>query len=473
MIKLVLLFVFLLILIFISVMASNGSVLNPQFLFIAGFALSVGYAFFYVSEMKLELSSETFFILFMGIFTFFAVSLFCQKISRVREKRYVEDDAAESFSFVKGSERVSIDFWKLIIFLMVNLCCVVLFIRYLREFSGKSSISAAIRYFDYAKKFTDKNVDVPGLVSVFRMASAAIIYICIYLLAHQIVHCYKQNRLLIYGNILLSLVNTILSGGRSGIIEYIFAFALMAYFIYKAKYDFKRKIPMRVVVFMILAVLIAIPVFYISASLMGRGKQTDIFHYICIYLSGELKNFDVFIRKGVFGTSLSNSQTLVGLRQTVLPSFGITGWDAKLDLPFYDVNGFSTGNVYTIFYMFMYDGGYRALFFFTILMALLASLSYKFIVDRKYRKYYGTINLPLIIYSQIAFAVLFSFFSDRFYELILDLAAWRKTVVLIVFVWFATRFKFTTSNETVMLMNRKEFILVKNMYTIRSGKEVE
>ena len=356
---------------------------------------------------------------------------------------------------------------------MVNLCCVVLFIRYLREFSGKSSISEAIRYFDYAKKFTDKNVDVPGLVSVFRMASAAIIYICIYLLAHQIVHCYKQNRLLIYGNILLSLVNTILSGGRSGIIEYIFAFALMAYFIYKAKYDFKRKIPTRVVVFMILAVLIAIPVFYISASLMGRGKQTDIFHYICIYLSGELKNFDVFIRKGVFGTSLSNSQTLVGLRQTVLPSFGITGWDAKLDLPFYNVNGFSTGNVYTIFYMFMYDGGYRALFFFTILMALLASLSYKFIVDRKYRKYYGTINLPLIIYSQIAFAVLFSFFSDRFYELILDLAAWRKTVVLIVFVWFATRFKFTTSNETVMLMNRKEFILVKNMYTIRSGKEVE
>ena len=159
---------------------------------------------------------------------------------------------------------------------------------------------------------------------------------------------------------------------------------------------------------------------------------------------------------------------------TILPKFGITGWTSKLVLPFVDVDGFGTGNVYTIFYMFMYDGGYPLLFFYTILMALITSFSYRYVKNVRFKKYYNTINIPLIIYSQIAFTVLFSFFSDRFYELIFNLEFWRKNIILVVLVWFVTRFKFITSNETVMEIKKRNFILFNNQYVVKNrGGNVE
>jgi oligosaccharide repeat unit polymerase len=271
-------------------------------------------------------------------------------------------------------------------------------------------------------------------------------------------------------NIVLSCVNAIFSGGRAVIIGYIFAFILMAYFIYKAKYNWKKKVPAMIILFLFFAALMIVPVFYISAFLMGRGKQTDIFHYMCIYLSGEIKNLDVFVRRGIFGTDISNSQTLVSLRRTVLPSFGITGWNSKLELPFINVNGFSTGNVYTIFYMFLYDGGFAALVFYTVLMALLMSLSFRYVINERFRKYYSTINIPLIIYAQLSYAILFSFFSDKFYELIFDLAIWRKNLIILLFVWFITRFKLPASDETAVIIRTRKYVFRKSIYVLRDNK---
>ncbi len=468
MLKLIILFVFLIILLLISGLTSKGSILNPQFLFISGFALSVGYAFFYIREMRLELADMTFFVLFFGIFIYFIVSVVGQKLGELRDKKIVERDC-DRYS-VEASCRINVDFWKMLIFLAVNCMAAVLFLRFIKSLSPNSSLREAIFNFDHIRKFTNAEIDVPGLVSILRMASSAILYICIYLLAHQLVHGYKQNRMTLYMNIVLSCVNAIFSGGRAVIIGYIFAFILMAYFIYKAKYNWKKKVPAKIILFLFFAALMIVPVFYISAFLMGRGKQTDIFHYMCIYLSGEIKNLDVFVRRGIFGTDISNSQTLVSLRRTVLPSFGITGWNSKLELPFINVNGFSTGNVYTIFYMFLYDGGFAALVFYTVLMALLMSLSFRYVINERFRKYYSTINIPLIIYAQLSYAILFSFFSDKFYELIFDLAIWRKNLIILLFVWFITRFKLPASDERAVIIRTRKYVFRKSIYVLRDNK---
>jgi hypothetical protein len=106
-------------------------------------------------------------------------------------------------------------------------------------------------------------------------------------------------------------------------------------------------------------------------------------------------------------------------------------------------------------------------------MALIASLSYRYVISTRYKKYYGAVNIPLIIYSQIAFSVLFSFFSDRFYELIFNLEFWRKSIILIVLVWFINRVKITNSNETVMEIKKKEFVLFRNIYALRGSDKGE
>ena len=378
--------------------------------------------------------------------------------------------SVESDRKVRG-KAIYIEYWKHVMFLAINCAAILFFIRYLKAFSNKSSISEAMQYFDHVKKFTDVHVDVPALVSLLRMSSSAIALISIYLLSHQLIYGYSSHRLFIYLNILLSCTCSALSGSRGGILEYAFAFVIMCYFIFKRKHSWKKKIPSRIVALIIISILMIIPVFYMSAFLMGRGKQTDIFHYLCIYLSGSLKNFDIFIRKGFFGTSIADSQTLVNLRLTILPKFGLSGWNAKLDLPFNNVNGFSTGNVYTIFYMFMYDGGYIALVGYIIAMAVIASILYVLIIKDRYDKYYDSINIPLIVYTQIAYAVLFSFFSDKFYELIFDLGFWRKNIIIVLLAWFALRFRFVKSCEDYTVITTNRYTLFKRTYCVRRPEE--
>lgn len=466
MFKLILLFIFVLSIVLLSFVLSKGSLFSPQILFALGFLLSAGYAFFYVQEMQLSFSADTMLVLFLGIFLFFAISLVCQRNDRYEKTYYFDTGTLEGLESEIRGKAINVEYWKQIVFLALNCAAILLFIRYLMIFSHKSSISEAMWYFDNAKKFTDVNVDVPALVSLLRMTSSAIAYICIYLLSHQLIYGYYSNRIFIYINIFTSGVCSALTGSRGGILEYGFAFVVMCYFIFKRKYRWKKRIPPRVVALIIISIVMIIPVFYMSAFIMGRGKQTDVFHYLCIYLSGSLKNLDIFIRKGIFGADISESQTLVNLRLTILPQLGLSGWDTKLNLPFNNINGFSTGNVYTIFYMFMYDGGYFALFVYLIAMALIASALYLFVIKNRYDKFYDSINIPLIIYIQIGYAVLFSFFSDKFYELILDLGFWRKNIIIIILVWFCLRFKFIKSSETHTVITTKRYTLFRRTYYI-------
>ena len=85
----------------------------------------------------------------------------------------------------------------------------------------------------------------------------------------------------------------------------------------------------------------------------------------------------------------------------------------KVDIPFRSINGHTLGNVYTIFYAFMYDGGLVGVLCFTGLMAIICQLVFnKAIQERDNSK----IDIWVVIYSYLCCCLIFSFFSNTFYE---------------------------------------------------------
>ncbi|KLD60505.1 hypothetical protein WP50_09840 [Lactiplantibacillus plantarum] len=107
------------------------------------------------------------------------------------------------------------------------------------------------------------------------------------------------------------------------------------------------------------------------------GREVGSFskaNYLAIYFGAEIKNLDTFIQAGQFpirphGTF--GAQTFLEFNRTFGKFFGSNA-TVILDLPFQNINGLSLGNVYTTFYAFLYDFGYRG-----VLLILQPSIIYK------------------------------------------------------------------------------------------------
>ena len=108
--------------------------------------------------------------------------------------------------------------------------------------------------------------------------------------------------------------------------------------------------------------------------------------------------------------------------------FGITEWQYTFDLPFLESNGFNMGNVYTTFYSYLYDFGFIGVFVLIALMALI----FRPIYEKAKSSASSHADLWIIFSSYIAFQLIFSFFSNKFYEEIFTPGFFTSVIYLIV-----------------------------------------
>lgn len=166
--------------------------------------------------------------------------------------------------------------------------------------------------------------------------------------------------------------------------------------------------------------------FSFVGELLGRNMMTflGLRDYIAVYISAEIKNLDSFIGQGNFGSSLSNSQVFANLSKLLAFICMDPSIEHSLTNPFQFINGFALGNVSTIFYAFVFDGGLIGLVIFTVIMGIVCQF---FFYKALKSDPSSQICLSIIFYSYVLFTVSFSFFSDKFYEMIFNP----------VFVWFS------------------------------------
>ena len=238
-------------------------------------------------------------------------------------------------------------------------------------------------------------------------------------------------------NIILCIINDSIFGARTGIAILGIATVVQYYFIRGKKVGWKQAISFKVLLKIIIAGFIFIGTFQTVAELMGRTLASNytFMDYIAGYLSAELRNLNTFIQTGNFGATIESNQTLNGIIPLLAKIFGHPEWIHKLDLPFIIENGYNYGNVYTIFYAFIYDMGYIGVIVYIPLMAIFCSVLYKRVLKENIG---GKISVNLIAYSYVYFTILFSFFSDKFYETILNTKFIWTFASWVVLSWFLT-----------------------------------
>lgn len=413
---------------YFSHITSKGVLLTPHFGFALSFIPQVMLACFYIAKWDLDLEIGTIMVISGGVFLFSIVSfLFCGKRPRQLIRSGVEHNTNEA--------GIEVDTWKLILMIAIQTGTILLCVKYLLSLSSGVSLGEAILYYRYTNLFAEDSFVIPSFVRMLRTFCVSSGFVFTYLLIHSYNYKDKVEKKFLLFNILLSVVNDVIFGARTGIAILGIAAVVQYYFIRGKKVGWRRAMPFKTLLKIVIGGFIFLGLFQAIAELMGRTLASDytFMDYIAGYLSAELRNLNSFIRIGKFGSTINNNQTLNGIIPFLSKVFGHPEWIHKLDLPFIIEGGYNYGNVYTIFYAFIYDMGYGGLFVYIPIMAIFCAWMYKKVLKERID---NKISVNIIVYSYVYYTIIFSFFSDKFYETVVNTKFVWTIVSWLVLSWF-------------------------------------
>ena len=435
--QLTFLLIVVIILLVLSIFTTNEAVVSPQFGFAACFIPGIIYAFYYVDEWNLILSSQTIEVIFLGCIVFIVISAiigYCCKKVRIR---FLNFKLAKDTNIGEAEGCLSdlVPAWKVNLILLLELVSLLLIVAFLIRSFG-SNISAAIYAFRLSNRdVTSSNyVSLPGFVRLLRRIALAAGYIAMYLFFNGVVYNSSRNRIAEIICIILAFANGVILGGRGDGLQLIVS-GLIIYLLERRGLKGSISVGISDVIKIIILAAIILATFAGLGSLLGRQMDfLDFNDYIAVYLSAELKNLDLFIRQGVFGTDFKNSQTMMNVVNTLGSILGHPEWIHSLDNPYHYIGHTALGNVSTIFYAFMYDGGYVGVVGYTALFAAISQIIFQnsMRASTKHKT-----SMSILIYSYVWYTVIFSFFSDKFYEMIFNTAfiwtilSWWGLIVLL------------------------------------------
>lgn len=437
--SMILLFVLLLLLLILCRGTSyRHIILTPQFGFVGGFVLSVGYALFWVEEWNLELSGTTFMVLFGGCSLFVIVSILVQKIgfkyTLILRKGKLNQRESNCSGINKTDCQLSVEQWKLLLFLILQLivlvCC-----SYFLVFKVGGGLAGAMRAINGSSKGEEETIKFPFILRILRELCFASGFFWSYIMGHGVVYKYKNHRNLLLFNILLSVANYLLGGARRGLIQLIIAILVMMYLMWAEKMNWSKNIKIKTILKVVaLALLVMLSYQYIG-KLIGRQLSLGIGEYIATYISAEIKNLDTFIKEGAFGQGggFSTTQTFAHIANQFEGVLGLPSRAFKYDQPYRYINGYYLGNVYTTFWAFLYDAGFLGVVGYTTLMAIILQCIYQKAIKAKGKS--NTIRISMIAYSYLYLGAVFSFFTNWFYAIFFN----RSLLYCLVF-WLLLKF---------------------------------
>ena len=394
------------ILLLIATVTSKNPITSPQFGFIFCFIPGIVYAFAFIKKWDLDIKGTTMAVMIIGMTIYLIVSLLVGLFYKNSRRTAIQEVAPRNIAT-----------WKINVFIVMELITFILTLFFLIK-NFDSNLSAAMFAFRSEAGSTSKDIiELPTIIKLLRRFSLSLGFVVIYLLLKGYVYSYKNNRKGLLCCFILSMLNSISLGARGEAIQLIVAGVIQYLLLYKAKKG-NKSIQAKSIVRILGLLVILLLSFSSVGELMGRNMSFLKFSdYIGVYLSAEIKNLDIFVRQGKVGTSLNNNQTLIYLINLLGKITGDASIVHGLYTPFRYVNGYALGNVSTTFYPFYYDGGIFGVVIYTMVMAWLTQISYQNAIKCKIN---NRVEFPVLLYSYVWYAVVFSFFSAKFYEMLLN-----------------------------------------------------
>lgn len=433
--QLIVLLVVLIGMMLLCLRTSKVAFVTPQFGFVACFIPGVVYAFSYVDKWDLQLTSSTVYVIVLGTITFVVASLLSGIVYKVFRK-LKKSGYKLRVSFLRCE---SLSTWKFVIILFFQIITFVLLISFLIMNYGSSLSDAMFTYRRLSVSGEDYIV-LPGLIKAMRRLCISAGFITSYIFTRSLVYREKKYIFISLICTAVSLLNGMALGARGDAILIISGGIIQYMLLYSIRTGGKT---IKTISFIKIMALIVVMLLSFSeiGKLLGRNMSSLKFgDYLAVYMSAELKNLDTFVRTGVFGATLENSQTMANISRLLATILGNPSIDHRLSNPYRFINGYALGNVSTVYYGFLYDGGIPGVVLFTTIMAVICQISFRKAINTNIQ---NGISLSIVIYSYIWYTVVFSFFSDKFYEMIFNTTfIWFVVSAIVIKLFLHVRFKF-------------------------------
>ena len=384
---------------------------SPCSLFTIPFLLMFIISAFNQSKWSFVMSFETFFVFVLGILAFLIGAFVCN-ISRIRTQD----------SIVLIQKKESLSTLRLLFVIFLEALFFFMFLVFILRWGASHgySLSVSIYQIMMAGKFNldEDTIQIPFVLSVCLQMNYTCAYLFSYLIARRFIFHDNINLPLLIIGFLLSCATCLLGGSRGPIIENILAIIISTGIVFyqkSGKRFFNKKTSL--IIFGLLASIIL--VFFFAMPLMGRSTtNSDFIEEIELYFGAQAFNLNYFItnidtRSSFFGANTFSSfysdvQNFTGI------NFGAV--DGKVLSFFVTSNNINLGNVFTCFFAYYADFGFLGVAIVPFFVGLISQFVFK-----KAKGNVTTINFWAVLYLFISVNLFFSFFSNRFFQNIINL----------------------------------------------------
>lgn len=406
------------------------SFFSPSFVFIGGFLFASTCTIFFQDRWGGILHWNSFSILLIGFIIFF-ITAFCVHI--IYRKAKQNNEIFKSNKNLLNSIEISNLIY--ISFMIIHILAIFFIIKKVKGtaimYGTNGSWGKSIEVYRYIVAFTTKEVARIGfignwIINITRTLGFFWNFVFIYNYLSE----KRKISILALINLILCIICEFLGGARTGIIVIVIACIVDFYIIWSKKYINKKKLPIKYVLNICIVFFIVIISFQFLGSLIGRNVDVTFAEYFAKYVGSPIKNLDIFIQKNNPLPNIWGKETFAYFINWIGGKTQNIELIYNLDLPYINLNGFNMGNVYTTFYMFIYDFGVKGVIGCTAVMAFISQIYYELVIGNKKIRVFN-----IIIYSMIIPQLLLSFFSNKFYETFATVSFIQRLIILRVMVW--------------------------------------
>lgn len=414
-----------------SLLYWRHSLVSPSLLFCTGFVIAVIFCSAFADSWGYQMSVNCAMVISVGSIIFVVAAMITDPfIDAIIRRRKPQSTTASLKDVQQASYLV------LILLAFFQLLMVVLTLKALLDMSGTNSLTDAILSYRYDATYSPTGALLPTPIRQLR-------YLCIfgmpyltYLMSAAILQRKNLKYILLLAvNIIISFALNIIVGSRTTGVELIIC-GLITFLLLKQSFGTKR---FNLQLFLRQGAAITIVVIILLLSFqsfaIGRSGTSSIGTYLGVYIGAPVHNLDCFIRDRMGQTNppIWGYMTFIRTINYIGQHVGIDSLVYPLDLPYLRANGIETGNVYTIYYAFLYDFGIWGVPALVAVMSAASQILYKLAL----RKETSILQRVFVIsYSYASFQIFSSFFSNKFYESVLSVNMLRRTAYLVLFIIF-------------------------------------
>ena len=443
MIKIIISVIALLLIAFIISKKTNYFLVTPQFAFVVSFIPSLVMLSLFIDKWTINLDNRTILLIILGAVVFTAVSFSSEKIIQAARAIRFSGINRNTFGIILGEPLIS-DI-TLVFFIAAGFIGVAFYLYYVSSFTGAFSISnLSLILMNYRDAYNTENLDMPAVVSVLSMFATCIADYCVYYFFknRKMLKRFGFKRFLLFLCCIPGVVIPFLSGARGGIINFgMFVFAAVM-----VNSTREIKIQNKTIRVAIILAVAAIATLRVSAIFMGRNIDVDAIDYIGMYLPAPIRNLDYIIRTeeiGMFsGFGDSANRTFAKLLSFLSFRFGFDFSQATEVRRTLMVNGYFTGNMYTVYYNLLHDAGFVGSLLLLAVTAFLCQIFFvavKIKIEGREARYTGGIAYTLV-YSYL----FLSFFNENFFYNVFTNYFLRQIIFFMLIDWFVRKTKVTS-----------------------------